>query len=357
MRTYTVGNIKYTIPEEIVFLHDTTVIKIESTIGNNIGAEITIVNPNFDGKVLKYDSDLSELYFHLDDVLKSLYNDDFATNLRNPWWVSLLMYDGNQLTSAAFYMQILNGTSFSNRTHSCSPVIYIYNADELYNLQVYAPSAGQIIWNGGRTDVYKGINKIDLHTDITTTGEHIFSIQSKSQLEPIAEITGTEPITAGSMRILFDSFTPESSQSLTGGDIWDKMSIFPMQYKLIYEEHCDDYNFVELRYIDCDGCLRYIGGKLIEETDSSKSTPFHTTTTEIYNTSPKGILTDKSKTLKIGFNDFERIAHISDIQYADYLWIRGIDDNWYNCILKSSNFTTNKDELIDFELEIITFQR
>lgn len=355
MRQDTIGNIKVVYPENVVFLHDNTVISVESTIDNNISAEITIVNPDGESKYISYRSELTKIYFHLDDILKSLYRDKFVSNEFNPWWVAINLYDGSQFSFFAFYIQVVNGTSFTNRTHGASPVIYVYNADELSSLQIYTPSAGQCIWNGGRTDIYEGLNNIDLHIDITTTGEHIFSVQAKSNLAPIAEVIGSQPIDSGSSIIFFDAQIPSSSNTLYGGDIWDKIKIFPMEYRLIYNDVCDNYNFVELRYIDCDGCMRYIGGTLLEEKDSSKLTPFATTTTEIYNTAPKGILTEKSKTLRVGFTDIERISHPQDIQFSDYLWIRGIDGNWHNCILSTTDFNTTRDELMDFELEIITY--
>lgn len=351
MRNTQVGNYYIEYPEQIVWLNDKTTLKV-STSDDNLGVKVTVITPDGGTRDMEYHSEMTELYFILDDCLKALFNENLS-----PWTVQVTMFDeGIPIEQFAFQMNVFPGTSFTTRTHGSAPIINIYNLDELTKLQIFTPYDSTITIGQTSQTAYAGIAQLNLSSIITQEGEYQICLRSANALPPVAYIVNDIYKTPLTHNLVWEAIVSEEPNVTFGGDIWTQDSkIFPICYTLKYQDHCDDYNFVELKYYDTDGCVRYLGGRAIEEVDNSKDESYNTTNTDVWNIAPHRWREENSKTIKIGFSNIDRESAPKDIMYSNQIWVRSLSSGeWENCNIKSTSFKTNKDEIFDFEIEITT---
>lgn len=346
MRTSTISNTTTTYPERIAWLKDSNVIKLTST--DEVGAEVIITEPSGDTHTLVYFSDTNSLMFILDDALKSLYKESLS-----PWNIQVKVYEeGLLVDTLGFYMYVFDGKSFITRSHGSAKTIYVYNQDELSKLQIYSPSTGIATLDNWSGTVNTGITGLNLQSVIQSAGDYSLCVASSSAVPSSAVIIADESVNPTKSNLTVSIIAGYDPDTKTGGDVWGTKTIFPMCYNIIYPEVCDGYDFIELMYVNTDGCYRYLGGKLLSETDDVKEEGWSTITTEIYNANPSRWIQSSEKVIKVGFSDILKDSYSTDILYSDNIWLRTWDNEWRKVRLKTSSLTITNEEYQDFELEL-----
>lgn len=343
MRIKTTTNLTITYPERIVFLYDNNCIQIESSSGT-VGADITISHV---GKTasLSYVSKFNKLVFSLYDTLQYLSDD----NLSNYNFTVQTYIDGFPDEIFSFSVQVLKGRSFRDRSHSTDRTIYLYNEDELTKVQIYSP-ADSVLSIDGRffnlTTGYNAVNLDFLEPESTYTACLTQAVSQPTISVPFVTVKSTNATAR------FSYTTGEAGDPVHGGDIWYQGNVFPVCLTFEYVGHCDNFNFCELRYRDCDGMTRFIAGKLLEETISTKHSDYYSTNIEIFKESPKSLLTSKNKSIKVGFESIANNAYVSDILMSEEVFMRNYNGDWIPVTIKTESLTNKNEELIDFVLEI-----
>lgn len=358
MKTITKNGITVTIPGEynglsgIVWLDDNNVVQITSTsapIKCTIKLGRSLIGLN-NLTTNEYYSSVKTIRFNLNDNLKFLW-DDMSFNLL---YLNISVEKGGVVTEFNARLSVYEGKSFIDKSHGGDEVIYIYNTDEM-NVKIYSPVIGEMVIGNTTSTLLSGINTFDVSTLLTNPGEYEISMRSALNYPPIANILGDEALTPTSSKIIFEAVEQSDPGTKYGGSLWDKKQIFPKTYKIIYQEPCDDFPFVEIRYVNTDGCMRYIGGKLLATENAFEPTSVvYSGRYNEYRYSPEFINNKNSKVLKIGIDGILPGAEIEDIIYSNKVDIRGIDGNWHSCCLRTNTIQNNKNSGFDnFELEII----
>ena len=347
MRQTTIGIYTVVFPEEILWLYDNNVIKVSSS-GSKIGCKIVITAPDGKTNSLEYFSPINTLLFNIGDNITHIYNDNFPSS---QWLIDIYLSNGdnNWTETFTFAVTVIEGKSFSSKSHGSSSVIYFYGDPVI---QIFSPHDGKATINAYDYTIKAGVNNIDLSlADITGPGEYTLDLDNRSSYPPTAYILNTIPLTPYSSKIVFEILEQEGV-SISGGTLWSPAQIFPKHILLKWEDKCEN-DTITIYYKNTDGCVRTIKGKLLEETDTFSPTKHHGMDTLVYKYAPTYINNANSKILKIGFDNIDPEFEFNDIIYSPWVKIKGIYEN-VNCMLKTDTIKNTKNNGFDnFELEII----
>lgn len=349
MRTTTVGNFVITFPEGVIWLYDSNVIAIENVAGHKVGAVITVTHPNgVTTKTIRYFSQVSNITYTITDVLYELFDD----NLGQYGCYIELYNNGLYAGSFSFSFQLLAGKSFTNRSHAVETVMYIYNPDELIKFQLYSPANGIVTVGGYNYNVVEGLNQLNLTQPIYQEGTYSLCLGSSSTF-PTTTIAHIEPYAhRAEIDLVFGTGSAGSAKD--GGDVWTgAKEIFPICHTIIYEGHCDDFDFFEVSYTNVDGCRRYIAGKLIDETNNSEFTPYHRLRNDVFANIPLASVSGHNRKVKVAFSDVNYNAYLSDILLSQTIWYRNYEGEWKECRLSTDKLSNTTKESEDFTLEFI----
>lgn len=352
MRTYTSNNVTITYQDPVVWVGDSNIITIESSLSTDkVGAEIVIRHPSgTETRTIRHLSELPKILFFLDDALMALEDDNIGQ-----YTVQANVYkNGVVVFTRTFSFQLLKGKSFTNQSHGIGRTIYIYNADELVKVQVYSPSNGAFHIGSSYLTLTRGLNQYNLTSYLENTGTYQFCLQDVP-VQPVAIISGDVAKTP-TISTLFYTVTNSGSQSQEiGGDIYrHSETIFPICNTIVYEESCWNNNFVELRYRDSDGCTRYLGGNIISETNKVTGTPYERTDgTNVFSNIPYRLINTTQRSLKVGFTDIARNAYPQDLLYSETIDMRMYDGSWWPVVLEKESLELKSEDYSSFELSII----
>lgn len=351
MRETNISNIQITYPEELVWKNDSNVIRVDSGIAG-VGAEVYIEDPAGNSYTLEYHSDLYSILFYLDDAIRALYSDNIGV-----WRCKVTGYDnGIPIGDFSFTFYVLNGKSFITRSHGTSSVIYIYNPDELNKVQVYSPQQGIATIGQWGFNVYTGLNQFNLSGAIRNSGEYSLCLADSNQTPPLVNVVIDTPVTPYKSILSYQAIVTPAQQT-HGGDVFNPNKvIFPICHTVVYQDHCDDFNFGELMYTDLDGMRRYLGGRVIEDVDEVTSESYINSSLEVFKTNPNRYITKHEKTIKLALTDIDKEAYPDDILYSGALMFRSWDGEWRNCSIKTKSLKREDDAFVDIELEIIVSQ-
>ena len=353
MRNYNGNGILAEYPDKVVWIQDSNVVNVHAADpGGKVGAEITVRHPGgVETRRIRYMGELSQLLFVLDDALAALHD----YNIGQYTCQVDLYLDGVQVDSFSFNFQLLDGKSFTNRSHAISRTIYIYDLDELAKLQIYSPETGIFAVTGGTFILREGLNQYNLTSNITANGEYSACLQSGYQL-PVAQITGDTPERPW-LHDLYWTVTGDGTQptKFDGGDVWWKGEVFPICHTIVVDDSCSGDDFVELRYRDADGCERYLGGRLVKEVNKAETQSYtRTETTNAFRNIPRRRISGTSRAVTVGFSDIATDAYPQDIRYSEEVYMRMYDGEWWPVVVASDSITTKgSQDTQDFELEII----
>lgn len=347
MRQTTIGNFNIVYPEATLWLYDNNVIKVSSS-GSKIGCKIVITAPDGKTNSLEYFSPINSLLFNIGDNIMHLYTESFSSS---QWLVDLYLSNGdnNWTETFTFAVTVIEGKSFSSKSHGSSSVVYLYGEN---TIQIYSPHDGKATINAYDYAIKAGVNTLDLSlADITGPGEYTLCLDNLSSYPPTAYILNTIPLTPYSTKIVFEVLE-DTGVDIQGGTLWNQEQIFPKCLTLKWEDKCEN-DTITIYYKNADGCVRTIMGKLLEETDTFSPAKHHGMDTLVYKYAPTYINNANSKILKIGFDNIDPEFEFNDIIYSPWVKIKGIYEN-VNCMLKTDTIKNTKNNGFDnFELEII----
>ena len=351
MRTQQIQNVLVTYPDELVWKQDTSAIKVEGV--SNIGATIVIANPAQNYYVLEYYSDQDTLLFYLDDAIRALYDDNIGA-----WYCKVTVFNGStSLGSFNFNFNVLNGKSFITRSHGISSTIYVYDREELRKLQIFSPQQGIAIMDQWGFNCYYGLNQFNLYTAIQQSGEYQICLRDSQQTPALVDISGTDPVDPYSELISFSVMGAPLVNETHGGDVFaENKLIYPICHNIVFQDHCDDYNFGEIRYTDLDGMCRYLGGKVFTDEDNVKDESYFTSNVDSFNRVPNRYITSHEKVIKMYLTDIDKNAYPHDLLYSQDIQFRMWNGEWKNIALKTNKFERKDEDSYDIELEIIVSQ-
>lgn len=324
-----------------MWLQDSNVINVSSSgDGDAVGAEITVRHPGGAAtRTIRHIGETGSMMFSLDDALAALFDD----NIGEYTCQADIYLNGSLFDTLAFAFQLLDGKSFTNRSHAIARTIYIYDLDEVKKLQIYSPGGGSLNIGGLSFPLSEGLNQYDLSGVITGDGTYTACLTGSGR--PVtAAITGDVPRTPSSTSIYW------SSQG--GGSL---VEVFPFCHSIVVDCSCVGNDFVELRYRDADGCYRNIGGKLVKEVNKASSAAYtRTLAYSCYRNIPRRKITGTSRVVTVGFSDMATDAYIQDIRYSEDIWMRMWNGEWWPVALNNDGITVRGDQdTQDVELEII----
>lgn len=351
MRTQQIQTIWVTYPDTIVWKNDSSVIELTGSAG--VGGEIIITSPEGNSYTLEYHSNQTRLLFFLDDAIKALYNNNLGS-----WSCKVIAYDqGIPIGTLNFIFYVLNGKSYITRTHGVSSTIYVYDREELKKLQVFSPSQGIAVCGQTGLNCYYGLNQFNLYNEIQNSGVYELEIRDSNMTPPQAIVAGVDPVDPSTSSVTISVTMPQPANTIYGSDIFDqKKKIFPITHRIIFQDVCPDYSFGEIAYTDLDGMRRYLGGKIVSDTDDVKTESYITSNIGIYKTIPNRYVTNRTKTIKLAFFDIEKNAYPYDLMNSDAIQFKGMDGEWHSCSLKTQSLTREDKDYYDFEIEIIVNQ-
>lgn len=349
MRTITTGGYTIKYPDSIIWLYDLNKIHIEGT-ATGFNTKIRIQNPEGGSSVLEYTTRTKSIMFVLDDNIRWLWEKG------NGDWSFTITIDDDQIFS--FSSKVLNGKSFLNKTHGSSNVIYLYSMDTVYDhrtIEVYSPNDGRLVVGNASYPVDYGWNTVYLpNIDILGTGDYDILLTNRNADSVTAMVTADKGIKPPVTELTWAYQIHSDGVTIDGGTLYEERQIFPQTIRLHYNELCE--GDVVLRYSDTDGCIRHIAGKLLEVKDEFKPTNLsNVVRSERYKYNPTFTNNSNSKTIRIGLYEVESGAETNDIIFSDTLQILDINNEWTDCVLKTStvtNFKNNDFDNLEFEIYI-----
>ena len=198
-------------------------------------------------------------------------------------------------------MNVYDGKSFPDRTHAAARTIYWTNAEELKKLQLFTYEGGTATINNTQMSLNAGITSLNLY------GYRLYD-------EVDIHISTT-------------TLLPTTPSVL--GDLWHGTKTTNGTYivKLKHIDICDDsYNACRIYYIDTDGCNRWIGGKIIKETDNAQG-DMYGRITDVYRNVARKYNTKYSKVISVAFSDIDDLAYLQDILYSNRVEMLNYNEN------------------------------
>lgn len=365
MREYSSGNLTITYPESTCWLYDNLPIQITATNGVPVGADIVVTNvANGQYRKLSYTSELSTLMFSLNDTFLSLYNGRTYNVVVKP------KISGVSAPQLAFDLDMLEGRTLPFRTHGSTRTVYIYREEDLNKIEFLFPATGSLSTPCGTIPIaYGGYKAINLSNCGLLSGSYnlCFDAGAKggggsSSLDGIVNVVNVDNITPFSGRAILewqDTSGDIPQNKSKGGGVWKDEELDYNDYciELNYTETCDDgFNFFLVRYLDTDGLVRFLGGKVVEETTESKGNNFYNLDYQTpYNKLSKRFITNAAKTVKIGYGELRRDSFWGDILLSSRVEFLDVQGNWRECSVKTSKVAVSSNEEDDVELEYEIF--
>lgn len=361
MRTYTSGNITITYPDATCWLYDNLFIKVASTNLVAVGASI-VVTETATGRYrkLQYNSELNTIVFSLNDCFQSLYQGGMTFNV-----VITPTLAGFNQPQLAFDLQVLQGRTLPGRAHGSARTMYFYDQTDLSKVGFIFPASGSLNVGGSHIAITSpGFRQLDLRPYVTTPGDYQFCFDAGGKgggggdVSDILSIVNVDNLTPFAGRVILEwtdtSGDIPQNKSKGGGAFRDEEFEFEDYcLNIVYNELCPDgYNFFKVRYIDTDGIMRYLGGKVVEETVESKGTPYYSLdTTTPYNKLSRRYVTEAGRTVKVAFGELRRDSYWTDILLAPHVEFLDVNNEWHECSLKTTKASVTAEESADAELE------
>lgn len=358
MRDTYISNTTLYYPDDIAWLHDNVCIVLES-VGFRVGASIRVTDTHTGiYRKLTHYSELNRVVFPLNDTLMSLYSGSDTYN------IVVDVYENETIVdSFGFDQTIYNGTSQPLRAHGSTRTIYAYDEQDLYKIQLLLPTSGNVNVNGHSYPVlWKGITGFDVRDAVDGNGTYpmcyFAGAKGDSLGIDIVNVKNITPFSAvAELEYKTESGDVPEEEKQKGG-IWadTKFEADDFCAQIIYEEACDDFNFFKVRYLDTDGCLRYLGGKIISDTTNASGDNYYRLDTgSVYRNISRRRITSSSGTVKVGYGLLRRDSYWTDILLADKVEFRNYNGDWVECSVVSDSVTVKSDESDDVTLEFQLF--
>lgn len=375
MRTYTSSNITVTYPDVTSYLKDNLTLAVEGTFGNQkVGAEITVTNAATGmSRTLRYLSDMNRLVFPLNDTFMSLAGEGSITHN-----VTVTLYDGGTVVgSFGFDTDIVNGQTLPLRRHGSTRTVYAYSTDDIRKVQLLFPASGAVSVGGCSFIVpYEGILGLDLRGCITGNGDWSLCYNSqakdsKAEHAPeavedthgyisIVDVNHITPTAATAQLWFADTSGDIDPNADKGGGVWDDEKFYLDSYcvTIVYNEPCDTgFDFFKVRYTDTDGCIRYLGGKILEQTTARDAENYYRLDTDsVLRNISRRYINSSNGAVKIGYDSLRRDSYWTDILLSDKVEFLNYNGDWVECSVSSTKVTVKSEQSEDVTIEYELFK-
>lgn len=359
MRTTTISTTQIKYPDANCFVYDNSFISFSDSL-YPVGCEINITNlSSMETKTLKYTSELKNLTISINDVIRKLHQTGGCTlNVKVKVYTDLF-YTG----TFAFEMNTLDGRTLPYRSHGSARTFYVYNQDELQKFQFFFAGSGALSVNGHNFPVISsGRNSFDLRPYITHSGDwqacYRYGVKGGDGKDYTSRVNITDIEPSCFSAVAFLEYTDIDIQpvetEIKGGGTWadSRLNLADYCATIVYEDVCDDFDFIELAYYDTDGILRYLGGKIQNEVTSAKGKNYIGERLSVYRDISQKHIEESSVTVKVGFADIRRDAYPQDLFLSEHVWFKNFNGDWLPCSLNTNKITIKSEETLDLELEI-----
>lgn len=320
---------------------DNFIIDMRFTSGDfPFSVKITIRNTvNNSPSILQYTTLTNHIIFDLRDNIIDILDNSIKVT---PVIVSVEV-PSHAVNSFKFNLIINNGKSFLSKPHGTSNVILLHNTDELNTVEFFSQTTAEYTI-GNLTDITNGFTTVDLSSIITHEGEYNLCMEPipPDEKPPVIDYITDLALTPYSTEITWKA-CEQGDVGEYFGSLWDKTIKDSKCLKIIYQEPCENYPAVELKYQNCDGCDRYVLGKLLQESDKNSYSRIANLNYEIRNVN-NFYTKENSKTLRVGFKDIPEGLEFNDIVYSPTLHIRDWKGEWIPCVLNDFSQIYNNEE-------------
>lgn len=306
-------------PDYLIWASNNNTIRVGSSNPNDtVGARITMREPTLNQVVLDYWSETNEILFLLNDSIDQL----FTGNL-GEWDVIVEPYSNSTPQAYfLFHFKVLDGKSFQDKSHASATTIYWDDINELTKLQLFSYEGGTARIGQNTFSLSAGINSLDIH---------LLNIGPETNIQMTANnVLQTTPTYLG--------------------DIWGENIVDAEDYtiKLVNRPMCSNSKMVRIMYYDTDGCVRWMVGNILKETDNVSGEEYGRIT-QIYKNGAHKLRTSSSRTITVGFHDIDKTAQFNDIFYSSRVEIVNYDGELIPVAIQSNKLTIEK---VDKDLEI-----
>ena len=361
MRQQTVLTTNVIYPNDTVFVGDNVFISLSDSVYPT-GAVIALTNmATLKTIELTYISELKNLTIDLTDSVRRLHQVGGCTMNCKVKVYSDKFYSG----TFSFNFDTLDGKSLVHRQHGSTRTVYLYDPEDLTKVNLFFIGSGS--FRTGNTSVpiiYNGRNSLNLSSWITGEGEYTGcycykckgggggggGIDETSRVEIVdAAVTINSALVSLTYHDV-DSQPPK--EDVKGGSVWadSKLNLADYCIRFIYQNHCDDFDFFKVKYYDTDGCLRYLGGKIINETTESKRKNYLGIRDSIFKDVSQKHIESSSIQVKVAYEDLRRDSYYSDILLAENVWFENYDGEWMPCSVADSKITVKSEDSADVEI-------
>ena len=293
-------------PDEVAFVNDRNTIELKY-IGagtDTVGAAFTLTNQQGTAVNISYNSEQPFLLFNLFSVLKKVIGNDTYNVVTV---TGSVVCGENSANIHPFVIKAVDGRTLNSRPHNSERIIYYYDVSELNGLAILSLYGGTV---DGFT-VQAGIIKQNL--------------QAHAQLNDDFDITQVD---GDNTRIItFKAAT-------VGGD----------------NDYCitDGEGVLKVRYINVDGCLRYLQGKITNRKRSVGYTDFRAD--ELVRHTPNGMITQTTDEVTVGFPSIARESYAEDILFSPVIEYMDVNGDWQPCVIASKSISLN--DWVNNDIEI-----
>lgn len=362
MRQKTINQTTTVYPNGTVWEGDNNTVTV-SNPNYTVGASITLTNTTTqESRQLIYVSELKNLTFSLNDTIRRLFTVGGCTVN-----ASVTLYvNGFTEGYFGFNMKVLDGKTLPHRSHGSTRTVYVYGDEDLASVQFVFAGAGTLTVGGTQLPVGgAGRRAFNLLPYVRTSGEHWACYRYGNSpfdkdTTTAVEIVGVKSLaTSGVLALNFSDISMQPvTDEIKGGGVWNDSEVNLADYciRIVREEPCDGFDFFKLKYYDTDGCLRYLGGRIMSEDTSAGGTNYTNVPNSVYRDLSRKHLTEANGTVKVAFGDLRRDSYYSDIFLAENVWFRNYGGEWIPCSLETSKTAVKSEEYSDLELEISLYK-
>lgn len=335
MRTQTIQNaITVEYPDAIVQVNDRNIIKVHSLTNDTVAAKFTL-SCNSESVQLEYNSELSNLLFHINSSIKRIAHGQHQL-------VTVSGYVSNGGTSyqiTQFVMYVELGRTLNTRPSGCCRTMYYQNATDLSKVEIYVPVSGT-----------------------ATVGQYVYTLQAGVNKLNLNEYNQT-PVTppSGDFSIAIHLSYSHSEDPVFFGDLWkhtsgnvsDNTDYSIKMINIPAGSDCDEnntYPYGKIQFIDADGCYKTFIGKVFSIKYSNKQSEYINNDLVVNN--PLSHLTETGEEVTIGFQDVAHNAYIHDILFSTHIMYLNGYNEWKDCIIGDSNLTEKNPDYNDVEIKL-----
>lgn len=273
---------RISMPDTNIFISDDNIIEITS-VYDPVGGRISLQSQ--DRTILyRYMGSMKKILFDISAGLRSLWSSSTSTSMPITVKVSVL-HNNTSDAEVEHHITVYDGVTLAGREHGSESVIYTSPLQQDIDI-FYNGAQGSI----GSHNVSRGITKIPL-----LEGKYCFDTSIGAETD--VEIAAVKDIKTSSANIslqynIFDA--PEVPQTET---LWDTGSCI----EFVSQESCAPPDAtVTVRYKNSDGCMRYLTGTLLTETQTSEVETYSSLRTPI-----RGFRSSLGRSIIIGFKDID----------------------------------------------------